>query len=299
MNRRSFLTLAMLSFYGSPAKGESIMPSALPGRAPETRYATSADGTRIAFNLYGQGAPVILIAGILSDRRRLQGLADALARDVTVIHFDRRGRGQSGDTAPYALAKEVEDIAALVEVAGGSASVYGHSSGAGLAAHAAAGGVRIDRLVLHEPPFGPDDEASKAGARAFASSIQSLIRGGRHVEAITTFMEAAGVPAEMIDEMIRDPDTVRMAPTMLYDIEIMGEIRDGGSIPRDIIRVIEAPTLVLAGQESPPFFMDSAADIAGHLHDGRLQILEGADHGAPAELVAPAVAAFLRTAPQP
>lgn len=259
----------------------------------ETLFAISADGTRIAYSGAGEGPALIIISGILSDRRRLQGLADALARDFKVIHFDRRGRGQSGDTGPYEVGREVDDIAALIQAAGGSASLYGHSSGAGLAAYAAAGGLPIDRLVLHEPPFGLDDEQSKAGARAFAIAIEALIHDGRHADAIETFMSGAGVPPEMISDMINDPDTLRMAPTMLYDIEIMGEIRQGGSVPVEIIRTIEAPTLVLAGEASPPFFMDAAIEIAGLLHDGELQVLDGADHGAPGDVVAPAVAAFV------
>ena|SRR5215207_797470 len=126
-----------------------------------TSYVTSADGTKIAFDRLGRGSPVVVIGGLFCYRRAMQGLAEQLAPRFTVVNYDRRGRGESDDTVPYAVEREVEDLAALIAEVGGTASVYGHSSGAGLAVQAAASGVPIARLVLHEPPYGGDDEESK------------------------------------------------------------------------------------------------------------------------------------------
>ena len=136
-----------------------------------TSYVTSIDGTQIAFDRIGHGPPVVVVSGIFCDRQRTQSLAEQLAGQLSVINYDRRGRGESGDTAPYAVEREVEDLRALITEAGGAASVYGHSSGAGLALHAAAGGLPITRLVLHEPPYRPDDEESTRSACSLAESV--------------------------------------------------------------------------------------------------------------------------------
>src|SRR6266536_4143304 len=126
---------------------------------------TSTDSTRIAFDRLGGGTPLILVGGALCDRRSTAALSEALAADFAVISYDRRGRGDSGDTQPYAVEREIDDLAALIAAAGGTAAVYGHSSGAGLALRAAAHGLPITRLILHEPPFAPDNDAARRGAQ--------------------------------------------------------------------------------------------------------------------------------------
>ena len=141
------------------------MPTA--SRAPISEFVTSSDGTAIAYTRSGTGPAIVIVSGMLNDRRKLQGLAQALSMDFTVFHFDRRGRGESADCGTYSIAREIDDIAALIEAAGGSATVYGHSSGAGLAAHAASTGLPIESLVLHEPPYGPDDAESRAEQQGF------------------------------------------------------------------------------------------------------------------------------------
>jgi len=115
--------------------------------------AVSADGTMIAFDRYGDGPPVIMTVGVFNTRSQTEPLARTLAPRFTVLNYDRRGRGDSGDTAPYAVEREIEDIAALIAAAGGSAALFGHSSGATLALKAAAAGLPVTRLVLYEPPF--------------------------------------------------------------------------------------------------------------------------------------------------
>jgi pimeloyl-ACP methyl ester carboxylesterase len=257
-----------------------------------TEFASSADGTRIAFERHGTGSPVVLVGGLLSDRSRHRPLAEALAARFTAVTVDRRGRGESGDTAPYEVKREVEDLSAVIDALGGAAFVYGHSSGAALALRASAAGLPISRLVLHEPPFGEDDDASRSEARALATAVQDAIDSGRPEEAIRAFMSAMGAPGEVVSSMTADPELRRLARTMPYDHAVVGDA-EGGAIPAELARSITVPTLVLAGTASPSFFVDTARRLVDLLPAGRLALLEGADHGAEAAMVAPAVAAFL------
>lgn len=262
-----------------------------------TSYVTSADGTRIAFDRIGDGPPVVVVSGIFCDRQRTRPLAEALASQpegpLAVINYDRRGRGESGDTPPYAVEREVDDLRALIAEAGGAAGVYGHSSGAGLALQAAASGLPVTRLVLHEPPYGPDDEASTAAARTLAEAVTAAVAEGRHGDAIRLFMADSGLPPEVVDGMATDPGLLALAPTMPYDHEVMGDAERGGTIPEALVRAVEVPTLVLAGGASAPFFRDTADRIVTMLPAGTLTVLEGQDHDAPADVVAPVVASFL------
>src|SRR5437016_12168291 len=138
---------------------------------------TSADGTVIAFDRYGDGPPVIMTVGAFNTRSQTEPLARALAARLTVLNYDRRGRGDSGDTAPYAVEREIDDIAALIQQAGGSASVFGHSSGATLALKAAAD-LPITHLVLYEPPFNTDDTYPPLPA-GFTGELADLVAAGR------------------------------------------------------------------------------------------------------------------------
>lgn len=255
-------------------------------------YVTSADGTRIAFDRLGDGPPVIVVGGMFCDRTTFQPLAAELAPHFQAITYDRRGRGDSGDTTPYAVEREVEDLAAVIAEVGGAASVYGHSSGAGLALTAAAAGLPIKRLVLHEPPYGGDDEASQREARALAETVVTAITEDRRADAISAFMSASGMPPDMVDSMSTDPHMLALAPTMPYDFEVMGDV-NGGVIPEERARGLGMPTLVIVGAASPDFFRDAAERIVELVPDCRLAVLEGQDHGAPADAVAPVVAEFL------
>src|SRR5918994_3967300 len=138
----------------------------------------SPDGTPIAFDRLGDGQPVIVVGGAMCDRALTGPTAEELAKHFTVINYDRRGRGDSGDTAPYALERESEDLGALITEAGGRASVYAHSSGAGLALHAAAHGLPIAKLVLHEPPYNPDgeeEEEERRISREYAENLEAVL----------------------------------------------------------------------------------------------------------------------------
>ncbi|MGH2758309.1 MAG: alpha/beta fold hydrolase, partial [Actinomycetota bacterium] len=230
--------------------------------------------------------------GIFCDRRVLRELADRLAQRFTVINYDRRARGESDDTLPYSVAREIEDIDALIEAGGGTAAVYGHSSGAALALRTAASGLPVTRLVLHEPPYSSDDEASRNAARVISAAIRTAIAEDRRGDAIKAFFADQDMPADVLEGMANDPGMLSIAPTMAYDIEVMGD-DTGGGIPVDLVRDLWVPTLVLAGDASGDFFMDTATHLVELLPDANLTILAGADHGARADLVAPVVAGFL------
>ena len=255
-------------------------------------YVTSADGTRIAYERHGDGRPLVIVGGLLCDRTTFQPLAEQLASRLAAVVYDRRGRGDSGDTAPYAVQREVEDLAAVIGAVGGEASVYGHSSGAGLALEAAAAGVPITRLVLHEPPYGADDEESMREARELAETVDAAIAEDRRADAIRAFLTASGMPAEMAEGAAHDPRMLALAPTMPYEFAVMGD-HHGGTIPTERVRALRMPTLVILGGASPDFFRGTAERIVELLPDGRLTVLDGQDHGAPADVVAPVVADFV------
>jgi pimeloyl-ACP methyl ester carboxylesterase len=260
-----------------------------------TEFATSKDGTRIAFERSGEGPPVIVIGGIFCDRQRMADLADGLAEHFSVVNYDRRGRGESGDTLPYAVEREIEDLAALIDAAGGSAMVYGHSSGAGLALRATAAGLPVSRLVLHEPPYGPDDEQSRASARSLATRVRTAVAADRCGDAIADFFGMLGLSPGVVEALRTNPSMLAIARTMPYDFEVMGDFT-GGTIPEALVRAIDIPTLVLAGGVSAGFLRSTADRIADLLPQGTRALLDGHDHDAPGEVVAPVVAEFLADA---
>jgi len=267
-----------------------------------TDFVTSADGTSIAFDRLGDGPPVVVVGGLFCDRGRTRDLAEQLAMRLagrfSVVNYDRRGRGDSSDTAPYRVEREIEDLGALIDATGGEAVVYGHSSGAGLALRAAASGLPISRLVLHEPPYGPDDDDSVRAARELGGRVRTAVAGGRRGEAIALFMTESGAPPDVVEAMRRDPRFLAVAPTMPYDHEVMGDEERGGTIPVDLVHTVTVPTLVIAGGASPDFFRDTATRLAQLLPDASLTTLAGHDHEAPAGVVAPVVAAHLLAPPR-
>jgi pimeloyl-ACP methyl ester carboxylesterase len=265
----------------------------------QARTVTSADGTPIAFEQLGDGPPLIVIGGATCDRARMRDVSERFALDRAVINYDRRGRGDSGDTRPYSVEREVEDIAALVEEAGGTASLYGHSSGAGLALHAAAHGLPIDALVLHEPPYSPNRDEDRREARQYGEQLRALLAEGRHGDAVELFFTVVGMPAEMIGEMRRGPGwpaLEALAPTLAYDSEVMGDVATGGAVPVELARRVTVPTLVIAGGAGPEWMTDVARQVADSVRDGALRVLEGQEHVVPPDILAPVVEEFLARA---
>ena len=258
---------------------------------------TSSDGTTIAFDRLGDGPLVIVVGGQLCDRALTRPTAEELAKRFTVFNYDRRGRGDSGDTAPYALEREVEDIGALIAEARGKASVYAHSSGAALALHAAAAGLPISKLVLHEPPYNPEgDEDRQRATHKEAEHIMTLLAEDRRDDALEYFWRSIGMPQEMVDEMRHTPrwaELEAMAPTMAYDSEVMGNIGRGGAVPTALAGRVRCETLVLVGGASPEWMIDVARQVAKAMPHGRYRVLEGQEHVVPPELLVPVLAEFL------
>jgi pimeloyl-ACP methyl ester carboxylesterase len=265
---------------------------------------SSADGTAIAYERHGAGAPVVVVGGALCDRARLRDTAVALAAHQTAIVYDRRGRGDSGDCSrgldfswDSALAREIEDLAAVVAAADGPAAVYGHSSGAALAMHAAAAGVPVSHLVLHEPPFGPDTDEQREEAAAYVAALTATLAEGRNDDAVALFLRVTGMPGELVDAARGEPwfaMLTALAPSLVYDSEAMGN-RNGGTVPVDVAGRVPASTLVLVGGASPPFMADSARALAAVLPRGRVQVLPGEEHVVEPAVLAPVVEAFLAT----
>lgn len=254
----------------------------------------SSDGTPIAFEKFGAGQPVIVVGGMTSDRALTRPTAEKLAEHFTVFNYDRRGRGDSGDTVPYAVEREIEDLGALIAEAGGTASVYAHSSGAGLALYAAAHGLPIDRLVLHEPPYVPDTEEERRVSQEYAQNLKAILSEGRRNDAVELCMTTVGMPPEMIEEMRQTPrwaDLEAMAPTFAYDSEIMGDSQ-GGTVPTDLVGRVTTESLVLVGGASPAWIIDVGRQIADTLPNGRYDVLEGQEHVVPPEVLAPVLKEF-------
>ena len=256
----------------------------------------SADGTLIAFEQMGYGEPLIVVGGATCDAARMRPTAEYLARDLAVINYDRRGRGDSGDTLPYAVEREVEDLAALISRAGGRASVYGHSSGAALALHAAAHCLPIDRLILHEPPYSPDLEEHRREAREYGEQLGTILAEGRRGDAVELFFTLVGMPPDMVGEMRLGPGWPAheaLAPTLAYDSAVMGDVSRGGTVPTEFARRVTAPTLVLVGGASPEWMIDVGREVAGTVQNGEHLVLEGQEHVVPPELLGPVVVDFL------
>jgi pimeloyl-ACP methyl ester carboxylesterase len=255
----------------------------------------SKDGTTIAFDRLGDGPLVIVVGGATCDRAMTRPLAEQLAQHFGVINYDRRGRGDSGDTKPYAVEREIEDLAALITEAGGTVSVYGHSSGAGLALHAAAHGLPISKLVLHEPPYVPDGEEERRISREYAEKLKTLLAEGRCGDAVELFMTTVGTPQEMVDQMRNEPwwaGLEAIAPTLAYDSEVMGDLSKGGTIPTDLLGRVTLPALVLCGGASPVWMIEVGRQVADAMPNGRRGVLEGQEHVVLPELLAPVLAEF-------
>jgi pimeloyl-ACP methyl ester carboxylesterase len=247
---------------------------------------TSNDGTVIAYERAGAGPALVLVDPALGYREfdNVRGLGERLAGDFTVYSYERRGRGASGDTLPYAVEREVEDLAAVIAEAGGRACVYGFSSGALLALQAAAAGVPIEKLVLMEPPIGADDDP--AGA-AFTAEMKSLVAAGRRREAVERFLTGCGVPQEVLAGMAPSmPALEAVAHTIVYDCLI------SDATTTELLAKVPTPTLVVDSQGSSDDLTGWAASVAAALPDARHRSLPGGWHGVPVEDLAPVVTEF-------
>ncbi len=257
------------------------------------QYGRSKDGTTIAFERSGAGSPIILVGGALSERSAGAPLAALLTAYATVFTYDRRGRGDSGDTPPYAVEREIEDIAALIQAAGGSAMVFGISSGAILALEAAALGLSITRLVLYEPPFMVDDSRARLPEN-FTTQLTMLISSDQRGDAVERFLtQAVEMPAEVVSQMRHAPmwpAIERLAPTLIYDVTIVGD----GRLPTERLAAVTIPTLVIAGEKSPAWARNAVQALAEALPGGQHRTLAGQTHNVAPEALAPVVIEFCK-----
>jgi pimeloyl-ACP methyl ester carboxylesterase len=257
----------------------------------------SRDGTAIAFDKAGRGPALILVDGALCYRGAgpSKSVAAELSGDFTVFTYDRRGRGESGDTAPYAVEREVEDIGALIEAAGGSASLCGFSSGAVLALEAANRGLGVDKLVLYEPPFIVDDSRSPL-PDDYSARLDSLITSDRRADAVRLFMGQVGMPKVLVALMRFMPAWSKLkgvAPTLRYDAAVMGDTQSGRPLPAKRWSAAAAPTLVVVGGKSPAWMQNGTRALAGVLPNAERRSLEGQTHLVKAKPLAPLVSEFL------
>jgi pimeloyl-ACP methyl ester carboxylesterase len=253
----------------------------------------SKDGTRIACDRTGEGPAVVLVGPAMTDRQRMTSVATLLAARYMVFNYDRRGRGDSGNTLPYSVEREIEDIEAVIGKAGGSAFVFGHSSGACLAMEAAARlGDKVRKLAMYEAPYNDAPEARRAWGQ-YIKELATLLAADRRGDAITLFMRYVGMPEEQIAGMRHSPMWPNMeaiAPTLLYDHPgIMG---DDASIPVERARRVRAPTLVMNGGAGAPFMYDTALTLSRTIPNAQLRTLEGQTHGASPEVLVPVLAEF-------
>ena len=256
--------------------------------------AVSPDGTKIAYDREGDGPAVILIDGAMCTRNAgaKPELARLLAKHFTVFSYDRRGRGDSGDTSPYAVEREIEDIETLIDEGGGTASLFGHSSGAALAMEAAlALGRKVTGLALYDAPFN-DDPGARRAWQEYLGQLSSALADGRNGDAVAAFMSYVGMPAGQISGMRQAPFWPGMeaiAPTLAYDhTAILGD----GSVPAGRAARVGVPTLVLHGTAGFPFMAVTARTLARAIPGAEGRALEGQTHDIDAGVLAPVLTEF-------
>jgi pimeloyl-ACP methyl ester carboxylesterase len=251
----------------------------------------SRDGTHIAFETSGAGPALVVVNGGLSDRSAVAPLRPLLDPHFTLFAYDRRGRGDSGDTPPYAPELEIEDLATVVEAAGAPAFVFGHSSGAILALRAAASGVPIRRLAVNEPPFIVPD-TRPLPPPASTSRIAERIAANDREGALRIFLvEEVGLPPPAFDALKASPMWPRMialAHTAPYDSEIA---RDS-AVPVASLAMLTIPTLVLNGTASFPWIAETARALVRALPNAQAVHLEGQPHSPAPDVLAPALVQF-------
>lgn len=261
----------------------------------ENRVTISRDGTRIAFTKMGSGPPVVLVDGAFCYRENgpAPDLAPLLGQHFTVFVYDRRGRGASGDTPPYAIEREIDDLRAIVDEAGGTADVVGISSGAALALQAVASGVNVKKLALYEPPYVTNGDRPKSMENS-KIHLQRLVSAGDRAGAVKFFLtDVMGAPRAFVFAM---PFLMRsawkrnelVAHTLLYDLTILSD----RSVLKERSASISVPTLVIGGEKSPTELRDGVLAVAKALPNARSHFLAGQNHNLSAPALAPVVVDF-------
>jgi pimeloyl-ACP methyl ester carboxylesterase len=246
----------------------------------------SADGTMIAFERAGSGPALIPVLGAFCDRATAAPFVDSFAGAYSVYRYDRRGRGDSGDTQPYSPEREVEDLDAVISAIGEPAFVFGHSSGGALGLEAAARGLAISKLAVYEPPY-----VGGGASAEFAQSLEDLVASGQRSEAAERFILNTGAPAERVREM-KSADSWRgmeaIAHTLPYDVRLC----NGGAVPTKRLADVSCTVLAMAGGESAPWAREAIETIVASVQSGESQVLEGHSHGPPVAVLAPTLTGF-------
>lgn len=262
----------------------------------ETRFAVSADGTRIAYDIShspagGSGPTLVIVEGAMCRREMgaAQMLTPALSDRFSVVGYDRRGRGESSDTQPYDVQREVEDLIAVLDAVGPEVFVFAASSGAALALEAARQGVAMKKLAIYEAPFIVDDTHAP-NALDLPEQIESLVADGRRGAAVKLFMKVVGVPAPMLWVMPLFPmwkGLTAIAHTLAYDFRIVLPFEQGEPLPAGHYSSVTPETIVIAGGKSPAYMQNAQAAIAAQLPAGHLVTLAGQTHMIKAKATAP------------
>jgi pimeloyl-ACP methyl ester carboxylesterase len=258
-------------------------------------YVTSEDGTKIAFEKSGTGPALIIVSGALSARSLYEGepnlLVEMLSKYFTVYIYDRRGRGESTDEQPYAVQREIEDLESLIDTAGGRVYLYGVSSGAALSLHATGklGAAKVEKLAIFEPPYGQGKEVFDRQKQG----VNERIKNGKPGDAAAFFLSAIGTPPEALEKIKTSPawrTIEKIDFTLGYDYQILGD----GAIPRDLVKTITIPTLVMVGEKSMDFMHATAEQLAKLMPSSEHKKLEGQMHQPKAEAVAPVIIEFFK-----
>jgi pimeloyl-ACP methyl ester carboxylesterase len=261
--------------------------------------AVSRDGTRIAYETRGNGPPVIMIGGANNTRHSppicALPMAELLAPQFRAIAFDRRGRGDSGDTPPHAVAREVEDVAAIIAAVGGPVRMFGHSSGGALILECALAGLPISAIAIYEPPYAMDEAAESEGRR-WDAEIGALLAAGKPGAAAEFFMAGTGMPRGMIEGMKGSPywpAIERLAPTLPYENRIMAAA-GSREVREKRLAAVGVSVLAMAGGDSPDWMRAAARSVAEAVPKGTYREFAGANHMVGEALVAPVLVEFFR-----
>lgn len=263
-----------------------------------TLTAVSADGTPIAYEVRGRGPALVLVDGALCRREMgpSRGLAEALADRFTVCAYDRRGRGDSGaGTSPWAIEREIEDLAAIIDAAGGHAHLLGVSSGAALVLEAAKRSVMADKMIAYEAPFILDDTHAPNDP-ALPGRLRALVEAGKRGDAVALFMKTVGAPGFMTKVMALTPVWKKLtatAHTLPYDLSILIGFEQGTPLPPGYYAGVKQQVLMAAGGKSPAYMRNAQQRVAEALPDGRYAELPGQTHMVKAAALSPVVKKFL------
>ncbi len=253
---------------------------------------SSRDGTSLAYESAGRGSTIVLVSGAMSTGATVASLAAPLSERFRVVVYDRRGRGASGDTAPYAVEREVEDLAALIGALGGEAALYGVSSGGALALRAAASGLAVRHVAVYETPFAMSAEDLAERAR-YTEELAAALAEGRRGDAVELFLRLTGLGEAVIEGARHSPMWAAMesmAPSLAYDDAVMGD----GSVPREMLAGIGVPVLSIAGDASPAWMREAARAIAESVPRGAYRALGGQTHMVEPDVLAPVLAEFFK-----